>query len=38
MVALGLCKVKVSSDIGYDVRVFIYDLTNQTLTRDSNYL
>ena len=35
---LGLLKVKVFKNKGYDVIIYVYDTTNKILSRDSNYI
>ena len=32
-----LLKIRIFSNKGYDVIVFVYDVTNKILSRDSNY-
>ena len=34
---LGLLKIKVVWNKGYDVINYVYDVTNKVLSRDSNY-
>ena len=34
----GLLKIRVFLNRGYDVIVFVYDVTNKILSRDSNYI
>ena len=34
----GLLKTRVFLNRGYDVIVFVYDVTNKILSRDSNYI
>ena len=34
----GLLKIRVFLNKGYDVIIFIYDITNKILSRDSNYI
>ena len=34
---LGLLKIKVVWNKGYDVINYVYDVTNEILSRDSNY-
>ena len=38
MAALGLLKVKVFWNKGYDVIISVHDVTNKILSRDSNYI
>ena len=38
MAALGLLKIKVFLNKGYYVIIFLYDVTNKILSRDSNYI
>ena len=38
LAAPGLLKIKVSENKGYDVIVSVNDVTNKTLSRDSNYI
>ena len=38
MATLGVLKIKVFLNKGYDVINFVYDVTNKNLSRDSNYL
>ena len=35
---LGLLKIKVFWKKGYDVIISVYDVTNEILSRDSNYI
>ena len=35
---LGLVKIKVSWKKGYDIKIFVYDVTNKILSRESNYI
>ena len=35
---LGPLKMKVFSNKGYDVILFVHDATNKILSRDSNYI
>ena len=35
---LGLLKVKIFKNKGYDVIIYVYDATNKILSRDSNYI
>ena len=37
MATLGLLKIKVFWNKGYDVIIFIYEGINKNLSRDSNY-
>ena len=37
-VTLGLLKLKIFCDKGYDVIIFVHDVTNKILLRDSNYI
>ena len=37
LASLGLLKIKVFWNKGYDVIIFVHDLTNKILPRDSNY-
>ena len=37
MATLGLLKIKVFLDKGYDVTISVHDVNNKTLSRDSNY-
>ena len=34
----GLLKIKVFLDNGYDVIIFVHDVTNKILSGDSNYI
>ena len=34
----GLSKIKISQSKGYDVIIPDYDVTNKTLSRESNYI
>ena len=34
----GLLKIKVFWNKGYDIIIFVYDVTNKILSRDSNYI
>ena len=34
----GLLKIKVFWNEGYDVIIFVHDVTNKILSRDSNYI
>ena len=34
----GLCKIKVFWKKGYDVKIYVNDVTSKTLSRDSNYI
>ena len=38
MAALGLLKVKVFWNKGYEVIISVHDITNKILSRDSNYI
>ena len=38
MATPGLLKIKVFWNKGYDVIIFVYDVTNKILSRDSNYI
>ena len=38
MATPGLHKIKVFWKKGYDVIIFVNDVTNKTLSRDSNYI
>ena len=35
---LGLLKIKVFWNNGYDVIIYAYDFTNEILSRDSDYI
>ena len=35
---LGLLKIKLFSNKGYNVRISVHDVTNKTWSRDSNYI
>ena len=35
---LGLLKIKVCRNKGYDVMISVYNVTNKILSRDSNYV
>ena len=35
---LGLIKIKIFWDKGYEVIISVYDVTNKILSRDSNYV
>ena len=37
LVTLGLLKIKVLWNKGYDVKISVYGVTSKTLSRDSNY-
>ena len=37
MAILGLLKIKVLWDKGYDVIIHVHDVTHKVLSRDSNY-
>ena len=34
---LGLLKINLFQNKGYDVIIFVYDVINEILSRDSNY-
>ena len=34
----GLLKIRVFWNKGYDIIIFVYDVTNKILSRDSNYI
>ena len=36
--APGLLKIRVFWNKGYDVIIFVHDVTNKILSRDSNYI
>ena len=38
LATLGLFKIKVFRNKGYDVITSVYDVINKTLLRDSNYI
>ena len=38
MATPGLLKIRVFWNKGYDVIIFVYDVTNKILSRDSNYI
>ena len=38
MATLGLLKVKVFRNKGYDVIICVYDVINKDLSRDSNFI
>ena len=38
MATPGLLKIKVFWKKGYDVIIYVYDVTNKILSRDSNYI
>ena len=38
LATLGLAKIKVFWSKGYDVIIFVYDVTNKSLSSDSNYV
>ena len=38
MITLGLLKIKVFLNKGYDVIIFVHGFTNYILSRDSNYI
>ena len=38
MADLGLLKIKLFWNKGYDVTIFVYDVTNKILLRKSNYI
>ena len=38
MATLGLRKIKVFRNKGYDVIISVYDVINKNLSRDSNYI
>ena len=35
---LGLLKIKICRNKGYDVKISVYNVTNKILSRDSNYV
>ena len=35
---LGLLKIKLFQNKGYDVIIFVHDVINKILSRDSNYI
>ena len=38
MATPGLLKIRVFWNKGYDVIIFVYDVTNKILSRNSNYI
>ena len=38
MATLGLLKIKVFYNKDYDVIIYVYDVINKNLLRDSNYI
>ena len=38
LATLGLLKIKLFWNKGYDVIIFVHDVTNKILERDSNYI
>ena len=38
LATLGLLKIKVFWNKSYDAIIFVYDVTNNILSRDSNYI
>ena len=38
MATLGLLKIKVFWNKGHDVIIFVYDIINKNLSRESNYI
>ena len=38
LATLGLLKIKVTWNKGYDVIIFVHDVTNKILSRYSNYI
>ena len=38
MATPGLLKIKAFRIKGYDVRIFVYDVINKNLSRDSNFI
>ena len=38
LVTPGLLKIKIFRDKGYGVKISDYDVTNEALPRDSNYI
>ena len=38
MTTLGLLKMKVFSNKGYDIMISVYDIMNKSLSSDSNYI
>ena len=38
MATLGLLKIKVFINKGYDVMICVYDVINKNLSRDSNFI
>ena len=38
MATLGLLKIKIFWNKGYDVIIFVYDVINKNLSRDSYYI
>ena len=38
MTTLGLLKIRVFWNKGYDIIIFVYDVTNKFLSRGSNYI
>ena len=38
LATLGLLKIKVFPNKGYDIIISVYDVTSQILSRDSNYI
>ena len=38
MATLGLLRIKVFWNKGYDIKISVHDVTNKILSRDSNYI
>ena len=38
LATLGLLKIKLFWNKGYDIIIFVHDVTNKILERDSNYI
>ena len=38
MATLGLVKIKIFRNRGYDIIIFVHDVTNKILSRESNYI
>ena len=38
MTTLGLLKIKIFWEKGYDVLIYVHDVTNEILSSDSNYI
>ena len=38
LATLGLLKIKVFQNNGYDITIFVHDVISKVLSRDSNYI